>query len=128
MTNQFIIDASSVKLMIEGDEDKKGDELTKKMKEMNDAEMKIRVLVPISHLLRGIWTADPSSNIQNLQKILSFADIGYDLHVDFKNEKKVTDELLNLVKAMDLAQKLREKYPGITPQDLFNKMQEEMHD
>lgn len=122
----FLIEASSIKSMIEGDKENKGDELIKKMKAMNDGGMKLKVIVPISHLLRGIWTADPNSNIQNLQKILSFAEIGYDLHTDFKDEKKTTDELLNLMKAMDMAQKLREKYPEITPEDLFKRMQEGM--
>jgi len=116
-----IIEASSIKLMIEGKEK----DLTKKMKYIKDAGEKLEVIIPISHLLRGIWTANPTSNIQNLQKILSFSKIAYDLHANFKNEEETTNELLNLMKYMGQAQKLRKKYKNITQEELFKKMKEE---
>ena len=89
----FLIDNSALRDMINGDEKSKGKELLNKLKQMKDEGKEVNAVTPLSCLLRAIWTAEPTSTINDLQKLLSFLEIRPSFS-NFKNEKEVTDEVL----------------------------------
>ena len=94
-----IIAEDVIKQMIEG-KDETAQKLLKKIKQMSNNNVKeLNPLTTSSHLLRGILTAKPKSNINNLQKLLSFTKI-LPSFADPMNEKECRDELISIVKMM----------------------------
>ena len=95
----IFIDCSALKEMFNGDNKGKSSELLKKLKEMKDKGMDIGVTTTMSNFLRAIWLANPEVKIQDIQKTLTFLDIGFSM-ADFKNEKDVLEETLRIVQAI----------------------------
>lgn len=95
----FIIDSSALKIMFEGKNKGKSNTLLKKLKEMNDLGQSLIAITTMSSFLRAIHLCDPKSNIQKMQKVLSFLRISPSF-ADFKNEKGVRDEIIRFATIM----------------------------
>ena len=94
----FFIDSSALKDMFEG-ENETSNALLKKCKEMNDKDCGIEMITTSSSFLRAIYMLKQGSNIENIQKVLSFIVIAPSL-ADHKNDDEVTKELLTLAKKL----------------------------
>jgi len=96
---RMIIDSSVLKSMIEGDTEKMGQQFTELLKKMNDLENKkhLEVFTTSSSLFRAIFLSNEKTNINNLQKILSFISI-VPSFADFKNEEAVRNEIIEVAK------------------------------
>jgi hypothetical protein len=93
----FFIDWSALKGMFAGEGS--GGELLKKIKDMKNKGIDIKVTTTLSNFLRAIWLSNPEIKIQDIQKTMSFLEIGFSM-ADFKNEKDVLEETLRIVQAM----------------------------
>lgn len=95
----IFIDCSAMKDIFNGENKGKSKELLGKLKEMNDSGVKIKVVTSMSNFLRAIWLSNPEAKIQDIQKTLSFLDIGFSI-ADFKNEKDVLEETIKIVQSI----------------------------
>lgn len=100
----FLVDSSILQHMFEGKNKGKTGELLKKMKEMKDSGMKIKVFTPMSSFLRAIFLADPKVTINNIQKSLSFLEILPTIG-DFKSKKAVMEEMIEIAELMSKEKK-----------------------
>lgn len=104
----FIIDSSALKDMFEGKNKGHASDLLKKLKEMNDSGMKINAVTTLSSFLRAIYLSDPKVEIGKIQKTLSFLQV-YSSFTDFKNEKDVRDEIMELAQFMSRSNDKRKR-------------------
>lgn len=95
----FFIDSSVLQPMFEGKNDSNANELTKKLKEMQDGGMKIKCITTKSCFLRAIWLMESNANVQNIQRVLSFLEVMPSFS-DFKNEEAVRNEVLLFAKTL----------------------------
>ena len=91
----FFIDASALKDIFNGENKGHSKELLAKLKEMHNKGIPIKVLTSLANFLRAIWIANPDAKINDIQKTLSFLEVGFSI-ADFKNEKEVMDETLKI--------------------------------
>ena len=64
-----MIDTFVLKRMFEGKNEGKVGELLKKMKQMKDEGIKMKVLSTQASFARAIYLADPKTSINNIQKV-----------------------------------------------------------
>lgn len=95
----FFIDSSALKDIFNGKNEGRSKELLEKLKEMQNKGIKIKAVTSLSNFLRAIWVADPDAKINDIQKTLSFLEIGFSMS-DFKNEKDVLNETIKIVQAI----------------------------
>jgi hypothetical protein len=93
----FIIDSSALKEFFEGKNS--GDELTKKLKKMDELGNKQIVTTTMSAFFRAVWLCEPEMNINRIQKVLGILSIAPSF-ADFKDENAVRLELMNFAKIM----------------------------
>lgn len=91
----FLIDSSVLINMFEGKNIGKAGEVLTKLKQMADSGMKVKTITPMSSFLRAIYLSEPTTQIRDIQKTLSFLEImpGF---ADFKNEKAVMEEVIRV--------------------------------
>jgi len=92
-----IIAEDVLKKMFEGEDE--ANEILKKMKEMDDVDAPFFAITTMSSFLRAIYLADPKTNINNIQKTLSFLQIVPSV-ADFKKEEAVMDEIIKFAGAV----------------------------
>ncbi len=95
----ILIDWSSLKVMFEGKNKEHSNDLLNKMKEMNDKGVKLHILTTQASLLRAIFLADPKTNINKIQKALTFLKV-YPSLANYKNEDEVRNEIIEFAKTM----------------------------
>ncbi len=94
-----------IKDIIEGKNKGKSKELSILMKRMDDdkktnSKNQMEFVTNTTNLFRAIWLANPDSNINQLQKLLSYTKIIPVGFADFKNEKEVIEETIRIVKTL----------------------------
>jgi len=96
----FIIDDSSIKEMLDGNET--AVKVLAKFWELKTKHIDLKLHTPFSSLMRGIWLANPDSKIVNLQKlIVNLHVMPFIKDVDFKDEKAVREELIHFANFCD---------------------------
>jgi len=95
----FLIDSSVLINMFEGKNIGKAGEVLTKLKQMTDSGMEVKTITPMSSFLRAIYLSEPTIQIRDIQKTLSFLEImpGF---ADFKNEKAVMEEVIRVAHLM----------------------------
>jgi len=89
----FLIDSSALKDMFESKN--KGEELVKKLKEVNDMGGNVYAVTPLASFLRAIWLCEPEIKIAQIQKTLSFLNVIFST-ADFKDDKAVMNEIIEV--------------------------------
>jgi len=89
----FFIDHSALKDMFEGKE--AGDKLVRKFYDLKNRGLEIKAITSMSCFLRAIYLTDPNTNINSIQKTLSFLKI-IPSSSNFTIEREVIDEVLKL--------------------------------
>lgn len=96
----FIIDASVLQEMFEGSD--KSKELFHKMLEIKQRDNKFCALTTSPSFLRAIFLCSSDTNINLIQKCLTFLEVCPSLHyVDFKDSKAVMEDLLQFAKMIN---------------------------
>ncbi len=94
-----------IKDIIEGKNKGKSKELSILMRRMDDdkktnSKNQMQFVTNTSNIFRAIWLANPDSNINQLQKLLSYIRIIPIGFADFKNEKEVIKETIRIVNTL----------------------------
>ena len=97
----FFIDSSALIDMFNGENKGSSKECLDKMKEMNDRKIPFKVITSKANFLRAIWLANPDAKINDIQKVLSFIEVGPSHpSVDFKKKEDVMNETVKIAKAI----------------------------
>ncbi len=91
--------------IIEGKNKGRSKELSILMRRVDDdketnSKNQMQFVTNTSNIFRAIWLANPDSNINQLQKLLSYTRIIPVGFADFKNEKEVIKETVRIVKTL----------------------------
>ncbi len=91
----FIIDDSALKNLFEG----KSNDLLKKLKTAKDEGKTVIAVTTLAAFQRAIYLLDPKTNINKIQKMLSFMTV-YPSFADFKDRDAVRDEIIKFAEMM----------------------------
>ncbi len=90
----FIIDASALVNIFEGNNDTKAMDVLKKIGEMKAQGLPFKAVTTWPCFLRALWKANPKGRIEHIQSAMDVFDIVVTQEVDYKNEKKVLDDTI----------------------------------
>lgn len=107
----FFIDSSALMEMFNGENKDKSQELLQKMKEIKDRGADLKAVTTLSNFLRAIWLANPDVKINQIQKTLSFLEVGFSV-ADFKDGDAVMKETIHLVELISKIQTIKEGKNG----------------
>jgi hypothetical protein len=110
-TSIFIIDSTVMKSMIEGKNDNKAVEVLQRLNELKKMKVPCGAMTTLSSLLHAIWISDDNAKISNLKKMLetiTIVALGND-HLDYKDEKKVIENIIKLAAIISPRKKSEEK-------------------
>lgn len=105
----MILDSSVMMSIIE-EKDANSKKMLKRLSYLKVKSERAIVLTTLSSFQNSIWRSDSKAEIKNIKKLLDLVDILPDLRiVDFRNDKAVTDGLVNFAKDLtERAEKIRE--------------------
>ncbi len=96
----FIMDASVIVKIFEGKNDEHSREVIDMIAKMKAKGMPFQAVTTLSSFLRAVWLADSRSNIKEIQKFIETFKILPTLEIDYKNEDKVRNDIIEFANMM----------------------------